>query len=153
MSNNRSRRDISINLGDLNDYNIVKIIASQSLKNYSLEKKKFYERMQRTGALLLIANCGGKPVGFIAGYPTKDKIFHIWLFGVERKNQRKGIGTKLLKRLHALLKKRGFVTVETLTFNKYVGKIILSLKMGYKIKKTKFIKSKNDLGIFLEKEL
>lgn len=137
---------------DSADHNGLKALAEACLDNYSLPMDKISSRAANKDFTILFALAGKKRIGFITGYGEGGKM-HIWLFGVLNGQRGKGIGAKLLQKFHSVALKKGYKTVNTITFNKYPQKIVLSVKSGYKITGTKFIPEKNDTAIMLEKEL
>ncbi len=135
------------------DFASLRALAESCLENYILPQEKIASRASKGDFTILFAQQGkGKKVGFIAGY-SENNAMHIWLFGVRKGFRGKGIGALLLKKFHSLASKNGYNTVNTITFNKYKNKLVLSIKSGYKITAVKFIEEKNDSAIFLEKGL
>ncbi|MEM4327288.1 MAG: GNAT family N-acetyltransferase [Candidatus Diapherotrites archaeon] len=137
---------------DNEDYINLKRLAEATLNNYKLPLRKIKKYSKNNDFTLLFALKKNKKIGFIAGFGKNCKM-HIWLFGVSKNERGKGIGKALLKRFHSIARRKGYLYVDTLTFNKYSYKLLLSIKLGYIIYKTKYLKDKKDLGIFLEKRL
>lgn len=135
------------------DLEEIRLLAEKSLSSYTLSKEKLSAKSSEPDFVAVKAALGNRIIGFVMGSKKNEKIFHIWLLGVDPDFRKIGVGKKMLSFLHSLLSKKGYSKIDTLTFNKYVPKIILSLKCGYSIKDVKFIREKNDFGIFLEKVL
>ena len=147
----RSKMKIVITQSN-NDLENLKTLAEECLDNYTLSIEKIVDRSKKPNFTLLFAIAGKTKTGFIAGYEENGKM-HIWLFGVKKDARKQGIGTKLLKEFESIAAKKGQKFVNTITFNKYREKIILSLKNGYRIIECKHVPEKMDNAIILEKEI
>src|SRR3989339_59621 len=130
----------------------LKSLAEKCLDNYTLEAQKIEERQARRDFTLLFALQGKEKVGFIAGYGDSGRM-HIWLFGGLGALRGAGIGRMLLEKFHSVSAAKGYKIVNTITFNKYPRKIILSVRNGYRIVDVKYAPEKGDSMIVLEKEL
>ena len=139
---------------DNGDFADLKRLAESCLEGYILSAEKIAERSRKKDFTMLFSreDLVRRPNGFIVGYCRRQRM-HIWLFGVLKKMRGRGIGRALLRSFHSVAIRKGYKKVDTITFNKYPRKIILALKLGYRITKTNFIAQKRDTAIFMEKSL
>ncbi|PIN85360.1 MAG: hypothetical protein COV47_02540 [Candidatus Diapherotrites archaeon CG11_big_fil_rev_8_21_14_0_20_37_9] len=134
------------------DFDSLKVLAEKCLANYTLQKSNFKTKSKMKDFVAFFAVESGQKIGFISGY-GEGQSMHIWLFGVMETKRRMGIGEALLAEFESFAKQKGYVEITTMTFNKYRGKLILSIKSGFDITGYKFLESKNNYGIELTKKI
>lgn len=97
-------------------------------------EKTYEERLSGTQYLILIAEVGGKPVGFKVGYQRySHDVFYSWMGGVLNEYRRKGIATKLANEQEAWAKNQGFTKVVFKTRNKLTKMIHFGINRGFMI--------------------
>ena len=131
MQNNHL--NFEIKKGSIED--VVKV-SNQIPELENPHAKEVYEiRMQGKKHLILIANSGGKMIGFKVGYDKfqDGKNFYTWMGGVLPDFRKKGIADALAQHQETWAKANGFQSIILKTRNKHRGMLIFALKNNFKI--------------------
>ena len=112
-------------------FSVIKL-ASETLteKYHPTLFSYFYENYQKG---FLIAELGQKVIGFLVGIKTEEKRAKILMISVSRYQQRKKIGTKLLKEFEETVKNENIKEIELEVRTRNKKAIKFYQKHGYKI--------------------
>ncbi|AGA78658.1 GNAT family N-acetyltransferase [Echinicola vietnamensis] len=113
----------------------------------------YAERLKSNPHLILVAEYGGKLVGFKVGYATDEKTFYSWMGGVLPAFRRNGIAGILAEVQTDWAKKSGYQKLVFKTRNIHSDMIRFGLKRGFMI--TELIKrdKPEDHRIIMEKKI
>jgi GNAT superfamily N-acetyltransferase len=85
------------------------------------------------GALVLIAEADGQPVGFKLGYAAEDGSLYSWLGGVLPAHRKTGLAQRLLEVQEAWASAHGFTSITVKSMNRYPAMLRLLIRNGYQI--------------------
>ncbi|KOP82948.1 hypothetical protein AMS60_10990 [Bacillus sp. FJAT-21945] len=106
----------------------------------------------KTNLLINIAIQNSKVIGYKIGYSLDNDKFYSWLGGVDVKYRNQGIASYLMEKQHEMLRKKGYIAVQTKTKNKWRSMLILNIKNGFDIIGT-YTDDEGEPKIILEKKL
>ncbi|MCX7289692.1 GNAT family N-acetyltransferase [Janthinobacterium sp.] len=86
------------------------------------------------GALVLIAEADGQPVGCKLGYAAEDGSLYSWLGGVLPAHRRTGLAQRLLVRQEGWAREHHFAAVTVKSMNRYPAMLRLLICNGYQIR-------------------
>ncbi|MED5595454.1 GNAT family N-acetyltransferase [Janthinobacterium sp. P210006] len=86
------------------------------------------------GALVLIAEVDGQPVGCKLGYAAEDGSLYSWLGGVLPAHRKTGLAQRLLERQEGWAREQGYVAVTVKSMNRYPAMLRLLIRNGYQIR-------------------
>ncbi|UQV44002.1 GNAT family N-acetyltransferase [Janthinobacterium lividum] len=86
------------------------------------------------GALILIAEADGQPVGFKLGYASEDGSFYSWLGGVLPAHRKTGLAQQLLDSQEAWASTHRFAAITVKSMNRYPSMLRLLIRNGYYIR-------------------
>ncbi len=86
------------------------------------------------GALILIAEADGQPVGFKLGYGAEDGSLYSWLGAVLPAHRKTGLAQRLLEAQEAWAAENGFAAVTVKSMNRYPSMLRLLIRNGYQIR-------------------
>ena len=86
------------------------------------------------GALILIAEADGQPVGCKLGHRAEDGSLYSWLGGVLPAHRKSGLAQQLLARQEAWADEHGFPAITVKSMNRYPAMLRLLIRNGYQIR-------------------
>ncbi|MGK5047294.1 GNAT family N-acetyltransferase [Janthinobacterium sp. GB4P2] len=86
------------------------------------------------GALVLIAEVDGQPVGCKLGYGAEDGTLYSWLGGVLPAHRKTGLAQQLLDSQEAWARAHGFTSITVKSMNRYPAMLRLLIRNGYQIR-------------------
>lgn len=86
------------------------------------------------GALVLIAEADGQPVGCKLGYAAEDGSLYSWLGGVLPAHRKTGLAQRLLERQEAWGREHHFAAVTVKSMNRYPAMLRLLIRNDYQIR-------------------
>lgn len=114
---------------------------------------QIFDRIKDTNSFLSVhAYLGTDIVGFKSGYALDPTTFYSWIGGVHPSHRRRGVAQMLMQKQHDLLRKQGFLLVETKTQNKFREMLVTNLKSGFDITRT-FTEADRGLQIVLQRRV
>ncbi|PIF13400.1 GNAT family N-acetyltransferase [Janthinobacterium sp. 13] len=86
------------------------------------------------GALVLIAEADGQPVGCKLGYGAEDGSLYSWLGGVLPAHRKTGLAQWLLEAQEAWASEHGFAAVTVKSMNRYPAMLRVLIRNGYQVR-------------------
>ena len=95
---------------------------------------EFEGRLTEPSALLLVARCADRDVGFKVGYDRyRDGSFYSWLGGVCPDYRGDRVAEHLLEAQESIVRTRGYRSICVKTRNRFTGMRVLLTKAGYRV--------------------
>jgi GNAT superfamily N-acetyltransferase len=114
----------------------------------------FHRRLAgRQGMLLLVAQIGGRPVGFSAGIELKPNVFFSWLMGVLPDYRRAGIASQLHDAECAWAKDHGYQYMRMECYNGHRSILQMAIASGFDIVGVRWDHDRSQNLIIFEKAL
>ena len=107
----------------------------------------------RVGALMLVAQLDGKPVGFATGFELKPSTYFAWLCGVLQDARRLGVAAQLMEALRDWAAQHNYVTIRFECYSKHRPMLHLAIKAGYDIVGIRWDCDGQDNLVIFEKDL
>ncbi|MDN2671887.1 GNAT family N-acetyltransferase [Janthinobacterium sp. SUN026] len=107
----------------------------QAIPEFDQERSlaQLQERLP-AGALVLIAEADGQPVGCKLGYAAEDGSLYSWLGGVLLAHRKTGLAQRLLERQESWAREHDFAAVTVKSMNRYSAMLRLLIRNGYQIR-------------------
>ncbi|MDN2714162.1 GNAT family N-acetyltransferase [Janthinobacterium sp. SUN120] len=107
----------------------------QAIPEFDRERNlaQLQERLP-AGALVLIAEADGQPVGCKLGYAAEDGSLYSWLGGVLPAHRKTGLAQRLLEAQETWASEHGFAAVTVKSMNRYPAMLRLLIRNGYQIR-------------------
>jgi GNAT superfamily N-acetyltransferase len=103
--------------------------------------------------LVLVAEWGHEPIGYLLAHEREGGDCHIRHAGVRQECQRQGIGRALLRRCEAEALAGGNRALTVTTYNRFRGMLILLLGEGFDIEGVTWVPGATGLRVLLRKDL
>ena len=87
----------------------------------------------RHNVLQLVAQMGGKPVGFAIGFELKPRVFFLWFMGVLTANRRQGVASQLSEALESWCRENDYDSIRCECFNPQRPMMYYLLHAGYDV--------------------
>ena len=71
----------------------------------------------RHNVVQLVAQLGGKPVGFLIGFELKPRVFFLWFLGVLPTQRRQGVASQLTEALESWCRENDYEAIRCECFN------------------------------------
>lgn len=107
----------------------------------------------RVGALMLVAQLDGKPVGFATGFELKPSTYFAWLCGVLQDARRLGVAAQLMEAMRDWAAQHNYVTIRFECYSRHRPMLHLAIKAGYDIVGIRWDRDGHDNLVIFEKDL
>ena len=107
----------------------------------------------RVGALMLVAQLDGKPVGFATGFELKPSTYFAWLCGVLQDARRLGVAAQLMEALRDWAAQHNYVTIRFECYSRHRPMLHLAIKAGYDVVGIRWDRDGQDNLVIFEKDL
>src|SRR5262245_6092107 len=87
----------------------------------------------RHNILQMVAQVGGRPVGFFLGFELKPDMFFAWFYGVLPEYRRQGIASQLMDAVHDWARQHDYDSIRFECHNQHRPMLHLAIAQGYDI--------------------
>ena len=107
----------------------------------------------RHNILQMVAQFGGRPVGFFLGFELKPDTFFAWFYGVLPEFRRMGIGSQLMEAAQGWAAQHEYETFRIECHNAHRPMMHLAIELGYDVVGIRWDADRGDNLVLFEKSL